>query len=230
MKTNLLLKTITLLLLSLFILSCSDDDNGSVIGTENNFKSLTSPYLICAGRNPGGVGFDFLYKNNKGGANNMDKLTVNDFKYDILIRTVKGEKPDGSLGGAPYIKLSENVTAINYSQIDTVCKGYNGFKNLTKINIKNYTAKTDQAGFNLSGLKQGSSGKPLMKDLQKEYSKLVIGQKWKFAAHNNIANDEAVWVIKTKEGRIVKFIVTDFPASPAPTATGYIAIEWDFVN
>jgi hypothetical protein len=69
-----------------------------------------------------------------------------------------------------------------------------------------------------------------MQDLLQEYNKLVIGQKWKEAANNDIADDEPIWIIKTEEGRSVKFIVTDFPADPAPTSTGYIAVEWNFVE
>ncbi|PIE88628.1 MAG: hypothetical protein CSA04_00885, partial [Bacteroidetes bacterium] len=58
---------------------------------------------------------------------------------------------------------------------------------------------------------------------------LVIGCKWKVPANNNVEGDEPVWIIKTREGKIVKFIVTDFPANPAPTPRGYVAIEWDFL-
>jgi hypothetical protein len=69
-----------------------------------------------------------------------------------------------------------------------------------------------------------------MNDLLLEYARLIIGQKWKEAANNDVADDEPIWIIETEEGRIVKFIVTDFPANPAPTSTGYISIEWGFIN
>lgn len=69
-----------------------------------------------------------------------------------------------------------------------------------------------------------------MKELAKEYKKLVIGQTWREPANNNIADDEPIWIIQTKEGRLVKFIVPKFPAKPAPTPTGYIEIVWDFVE
>ena len=208
--------------------SCSNDDNP--VEPQEQLSTLSSPYLICANRNPGGVGFDFEYNGTKGGANNLDSLTVNDFTYDLLIRTVQAEKPDGSLGGMPYITLANGVSAINYSNIDTTCKGLTAFQNLTSSTLKGFTYKTDAADFNISSLSTGSTGKPLLSEVQTEYSKLVIGQKWKTSANNTIDGDELIWIIKTTEGRIVKLIVTDFPASPAPTATGYIALGWDFLN
>jgi hypothetical protein len=210
--------------------SCENDEDNDLTSNKSQFFSLESPYLICANRNPGGVGFNFEYNGEKGGANNLDSLTVDDFAYDLKISTIKGEKPDGSLGGAPYIQLSATAQAVNYSAVDTTCKGLNDFTNLNSSNIQNYTLQSDDASFNISTVPTGSTGSPLMQQLMQEYNKLVIGQKWKEAANNDIADDEPIWIIETEEGRIVKFIVTDFPADPAPTATGYIAIEWDFVE
>jgi hypothetical protein len=215
---------------AVFFTSCEKDEDDNPTPNESQFVSLESPYLICAGRNPGGVGFDFEYNGEKGGANNLDSLTVDDFAYDLKIRTIKGEKPDVSLGGAPYIQLSESAQAVNYSSIDTECTGYTDFLNLTASNIQTYTLQSDDASFDISSVPTGETGSPLMQQLLQEYNKLVIGQKWKEAANNDIADDEPIWIIETPEGRIVKFIVTDFPADPAPTSTGYIAIEWDFVE
>ncbi|HPE34658.1 MAG TPA: hypothetical protein PLI65_07670 [Bacteroidales bacterium] len=214
---------------SITITSCDTEDEKEPAPNENQFVSLTSPYLICSTRNPGGVGFDFEYNGEKGGANNLDSLTVTDFEYDLKIRTIKGEKPDGSLGGFPYIQLSASAQAVNYSSIDTTCKGYTDFQNLNSANIQTYTLQSDDSSFDLSAVTAGNTGSPLMLELLQEYNKLVIGQRWKEAANNEIADDEPVWVIKTREGRMVKFIVTDFPADPAPTSTGYIAIEWDYL-
>jgi hypothetical protein len=212
--------------------SCDDADNGVEPETnETEFVSLEKPYLICASRNPGGIGFDFEYKGELGGADNLDSLSVEDFEFDLKIRTVKGEKNDGSLGGAPYIQLRDNtIQAINYSSIDEECKGFIDFQNLNNSNIQGYTLQTDDQSFDIDNLPTGSTGKPKMGKLQEEYAKLVIGEKWKSPAKNNIPNDEPIWIIKTPEGRLVKFIVTDFPADPAPTSTGYITIEWDFVD
>ena len=222
--------TIALVSMVFFLLSCSEDDNNNTGPSEEEFQSLSSPYLICAGRNPGGVGFDFEYDGKKGGANNMDSLSVSDFNFDIRIRTIKGEKPDGSLGGAPYIQLSPTTQAVNYSAVDTECAGLTDFANLNSSNIINYTLQTDDASFDISSVQIGSTGAPFMQKLMQEYNKLVLGQKWKHAANNDISDDEPIWIIQTNEGRIIKFIVTDFPANPAPTGTGYIAIEWDFVD
>jgi hypothetical protein len=215
---------------SVLFTSCEKDEDDDLTPNESQFVSLESPYLICATRNPGGVGFDFEYNEEKGGANYLDSLTVDDFVYDLKIRVIKGEKPDGNLGGAPYIQLSATAQAVNYSAVDTTCKGFTDFTNLNSSNIQNYTLQSDDASFDTSTVPSGSTGSPLMQQLMQEYNKLVIGQKWKEAANNDIADDEPIWIIETEEGRIVKFIVTDFPADPAPTATGYIAIEWGFVE
>lgn len=220
----------TVSLLGILFTSCEKPEPDKPEPIVSDFVSLESPYLICAGRNPGGVGFDFEYKGEKGGANNMDNLSVEDFEYDLIIRTIKGEKPDGSSGGAPFIRLHENVKAVNYSDIDLECKGYSAYKSLNSTNIKTYTLESDDASFDIASVEKGESGQPLMKELNKEYNKLVIGNKWREPANNKVADDEPIWIIQTREGKIVKFIVTQFPAKDAPTATGYIKIEWDFVK
>lgn len=210
--------------------SCEKDKADGPTPTVSQFVSLENPYLICANRNPGGIGFDFEYNGEKGGANNMDSLTVEDFAYDLKIRTIKAEKPDGSLGGVPFIQLHETVKAVNYSSVDTNCKGYTDFQNLTAANIQAFTLQADDPNFDLTSLSTGTTGSPLMQNLNQELNKLVLGQKWKEAASNTVADDEPIWIIQTREGKIVKFIVTQFPANPAPTSTGYISIEWDFVE
>ena len=221
---------IALGLWTLLLVSCEKNENNDPDPTENKFKRLTNPYFICANRNPGGVGFDFEYKGEKGGGNNMDSLSVDDFEYDIIFRTIKAEKPDGNLGGAPFIRLHETVKAINYSSIDNTCKGYVSFQNLNSTNILSYTLESDDAGFDLTSVETGTTGKPLMQKLNQEYNKLVIGQRWKAAASNDIADDEPIWIIKTRENKIIKFIVLEMPAKEAPTPTGYVKLEWGYVK
>jgi hypothetical protein len=232
MKTlrNSVFAIVALAFWGVLLTSCKKDEVDDPTPTPNQFVSLENPYLICANRNPGGVGFDFEYKGDKGGANNIDSLTVTDFEYDLKIRTIKVEKPDGSLGGAPFIQLYETAKALNYSTVDTTCKGYSDFQNLNSTNILNYTLQSDNSSFNLANVPVGTTGSPLMQDLNQELNKLVIGQRWKDAAGNTIADDEPIWIIQTRESKIVKFIVTQMPANPAPTSTGYVKIEWDFVQ
>lgn len=207
--------------------SCNDDDDKQ---EQEQFSGLSSPYLICATRNPGGVGFDFEYHGEKGGANNLDELTVEDFTYDVMIRTIKGEKPDGSLGGMPHIALADNAEAVNYSAIDETMTGYTKFQGLIKAGLAAFSFSKDDAGFNLSGLETGNTGKPLMSAINAQYQKLVIGDKWKAPAKNDTEGDEPIFIIKTSEGKWAKLIVTDFPADPAPTATGYISMEWELIE
>ena len=217
--------------LAFLMVSCSDDDDNNNVGpSAEEFVSISSPYLVCANRNPGGVGFDFYYDGKKGGANNMDSLSVSDFSADVVVKTIKAEKPDGTLAGMPYFKLSDGVQAINYSAIDTTCKGIDKFKELDASILNALTFSSDDEGFNVSDLITGETGKPLQTELVKEFNKLIIGMKWKTSANNIAEGDEIIWLIKTNDGKTVKMIITDFPADPAPTSTGYIALEWELLD
>ena len=230
MKAKLFL--LLVLCLCFVVVACDDDDdNKSIVGgEESTFESLASPYLVCANRNPGGVGFDFEYYGDRGGANYMDSLTVDDFEQDILIRTAKAEKPDGTLAGMPYILLCNGTVAVNYSSIDAGCVGFSSYESLTATELAEFSYTEDANDFDLGSLATGETGKPSVSDMQAEFQKLVIGQRWKVSANNDVEDDEPIWIIQTGEGRLVKLIVTDFPADPAPTATGYIALEWDYLQ
>jgi hypothetical protein len=58
------------LLWTVLFTSCEKEENDDPENKEDQFVSLTSPYLICASRNPGAVGFNFEYRVDKGGTNN----------------------------------------------------------------------------------------------------------------------------------------------------------------
>lgn len=226
-------------LLMLATVSCENDDDDNNPAVKYKFESLETPYLVCAGRNPGGIGFDFEYDGDKGGAFNIDDETASEnLKYDLKIRTIKGEKGDGSLGGAPFVQLHNDVQAVNYSAVDATCTGITKFNALTSTGLKNYTLANDDASFDVSNVTTGETGAPLMGKLQTEYAKLVIGEAWKAAAKNDKADDEPIWIVKTREGRLIKLIVTDFPADPAAypnhdpavTATGFVDVIWDYLD
>jgi len=230
MKKALLI--LVMMMLVIQFVACDDDDDNTVVKDPvvQTFVSLESPYAVCATRNPGGVGFDFEYSGEEGGANNLDDLSVDDFSSDLTIKTVKSEKPDGTLGGVPYIELKNGAQSINYSSINAECKGLAQFTALAAENLAEFTFMQDAEDFDLSDLPTGETGKPLMSDVQAECAKLVMGIKWKSSANNDVDADELVWIVKTSEGRLVKLIVTQFPAVPAPAITGYIALEWAFLD
>jgi len=212
----------------------ADDSEAAV------FESLSSPYLICANRNPGGVGFDFVFKGKAGGAKNMDESP--DLKYDLYIKTVKGEKPDGSQAGMPAVVLfgdsssvGSAVKAFEASSLAAIGTGDAGYNALTAVTAE-ITAglRADAAGFTLTGLETGTTGSPTVKALNAQYKKLAIGDKWKAAAQTGDrtgpSGDEPIWVIKTREGRHVKMMFSAMPAAGAPTETGYVAIKWDLID
>lgn len=231
MKRYIGLLSAIIALLAITISSCENNDDDDKKSGTGDFSSLSSPYLICANRNPGGVGFDFEYNSETGGANNMDSLTVTDFKVDALVKTIKADNA-GTAVAINFIALNNNAKVVNYSAIDPDCTGLTDFESLTYeiANAKNLSFTSDSTGFDLSTLNTGTSGGPLLSEVTVHLKKLIMGDKWKVTAKNAIADDELIWIIKTDEGRWVKFIVTEFPSSNAPTANGYISIEWDFLN
>jgi len=207
---------------------------------------LENPYLICANRNPGGVAFDFVIDGEIGRAVYMDEYP--EFEYDVLIKTIKVEKPDSTSGGAPAAYLygdSSDVTnatlAFNASSLESIGTGSEGYNVVTSVTAE-ITAglQADKAGFDLSGVPVGSTSLPLLSGpngVGKQYQKLVIGNKWIGAAKTGDkkgpSGDEQVWIVKTREGRYAKMMFTAFPASTeigAETPTGYVAIEWDLLD
>ena len=221
-----------LFVMSLSLISCDKGDDPEPKESSSTFTSLSSPYLICANRNPGGVGFDFEYDGKTGGANNMDSLTVDDFEADVVVKTIKADS-DGSTTSANMITLNNGAQAVNYSSVDASCKGYTAFQKLTysTASAKGPTFGSDGSDYTLTGLTSGTSGFPLLSEVNTQIAKLVIGDKWKAPAKNSVADDEPIFIIKIQEGRWVKLIITEFPATTnAPTATGYVAIEWALMN
>jgi hypothetical protein len=229
--------------MAIAIAGCGDDDDKTPTGPISQVESLESPFLICGSRNPGGVGFDFVSARD-GVAYNMDELP--DLEYDLLVRTIKVERPDGNVGGAPYADLYgdtegpvDAAKAFNASSLGSIETGDAGYDALTAVTAEITAGLAhDAAGFNLSGVSKGDTGFPLYAgagNAAAQYKKLVIGEAWKKPAKNPAEGprpngDEQVWVIRTREGQHVKLMFWDFPAQGAPTATGYVAIKWALLD
>ena len=222
------------LLLSLLTIACSKDDEQDNVVPQDKFYPLESPYALCLGSNPGGIVFDFVYKGEKAGANNFDYPSVKDLDVDMMIKNVRGHVYPGYEGGGgmPHMRLCQGATAVNYSAVDEACRGHEAYLSLRKTDLPELTFCSDDPSFDISSLARGESGNPLIAELNKEFKdKLVIGNLWKEPAHNDIKGDEIVWIIKTKEGRMVKMIVTQFPATDGEMVkNGYIAMEWDLLD
>ncbi|MFA7115665.1 MAG: hypothetical protein WC140_00305 [Bacteroidales bacterium] len=227
MKKNFLYIAAVLLMTSSIFVSCDKNDKDDPSKKEVVSDFIESPYLICANRNPGGVGFDFWWTRQEGGAMNMDAIKIENFLADIRIKTIKAKKPDGNMAGMPYIILLNGACAINYSAINSDCKGLLAYEALAATSIEKISYKSDATDFDESKV---IGGEITVSTVNKEYAKLVIGDRWKPTAHNEVENDEIVWLIKTSEGKIVKMIVYDFPAAGAPTASGYIAIKYKVIS
>ena len=120
--------------------------------------------------------------------------------------------------------------AVCYSTIKTECTGAAEYAKVKKSDVKDLDFAADNSGFDLSKLTTGHTGKPVLAETKEEFKKLVIADKWKPTANNDDQTDELVWIIKTSEGAYVKMMVSDFPAAPAPTATGFVAIEWELLK
>lgn len=215
-------------------ISCSKDEEKLTPSYDGKFYPLAPPYILCIGQNPGGIVFDFIYNGEKAGANNFDYPSVKDIDPDLLIKNNKCKLPQGMTGGGgmPHMILGKGVVALNYTEINPECKGFKKYEELSKSDLNNLEFKEDDSSFDLSKLTLTDWGVPSYTDMMKEFKKLVIGNTWKLTAHNDIEGDELVWVIKTKEGDLVKMIVTKFPAKnkEGRSLNGNIDMQWDLLN
>lgn len=231
-------KTVKLLVLVVFIfvtcISCSKDEEKVIPNYDGKFYPLNPPYILCIGQNPGGIVFDFIYNGEKAGANNFDYPSVKDIDPDLMIKNSKCKLPQGMTGGGgmPHFRLCKGASAINYTEINPKCKGFNKYEELIKSEVMGLKFKEDDSSFDLSKLELTDWGVPSYKDMINEFKKLVIGNIWKKTAHNDIEGDELIWIIKTKEGEFIKMIVTMFPAKnkEGRTLNGNIDMQWDILN
>jgi len=230
-----MLLTIALVLMLGLCCSCDKDNdsrNDNPIVSEK-FYPLDAPFILCIGQNPGGIIFDFIYKDKKGGANYYDFPSVKDLKPDLKIKNIRCKLPEGVSGGGgmPHMRLCNGAKAVNYTAICPGCHGFTEYEKLNKSDLKELSFKEDDPNFDISKLELTDWGIPSYEDVIKEFEKLVIGNIWKETAHNEIKNDELVWIIKTTEGRLVKMIVTQFPAKNGEKVlNGNIAMEWDLLD
>lgn len=229
-----------LLMSSIVVLgvSCASDSSDD---DEKTSSALESPYLICASRNPGGVGFDFV-SDRSGVAYDLDKIP--DLEYDLKIKSVKAYKNvKGEVlkKGAPYAELYGTSTDNTANAAEAVrvtgITGITGYGTIATAGMaQSYTYGLDTKNFSKTGLDASSDGFLIYDkvgsttDVKGQMAELAIGEKWISTAKNATADNEAVWLIKTREGQYVKLIFTEFPASGAATSTGYVAIKWELLE
>lgn len=228
-----------LLLLSISLITisgCEEDDDSTL-----NAEEQTSPYLICANRNPGGVGIDL----DSGKAYSIDDYE--DYSWDLHVKTYKGVmESSGSpaIAGCPFIKLKDTtVSAYVYT-----ATGKTAYESITLADVTDlgYSADTItsialdsvdtvQSGeFTESEMSNGNfavgnyyyayTGKT---GLKAQYKKLTVGETWKSVAANTDHGDDKIYIIKSDEGDYFKLIVTDFGSKSDIGESGYISIDYE---
>jgi hypothetical protein len=59
----------------------------------------------------------------------------------------------------------------------------------------------------LASVPVGATGSPLMQNLNQELNKLVIGQRWKDATGNTIADDEPIRLIRPMKVKLLNLLL-----------------------
>lgn len=212
---------------------CEGDGTGGGSGT------VTSPFLVCGGRNPGGVGIDL----DSGTAWNLDDNPT--FDWDVMFQTKKGVRNAGGwvLKGAPYIKLRQHLWAYEY----TGGTGVTVYNALTDNPGETLVEETEPDPLDFSGVDKVLDTDPAYAEdnsllgkmyyaasgkagLKQEYTPLVIGESWKGAAGNTNDDDDKIYIIESDQGTLFKFIVTNFGPNSDLGEPGYAEIEWAEIN
>ncbi len=214
MKT--LKKTFVLLLITMSIfVGCSDDDNN-----DSTIEGLTttSPYLICAGRNPGGVQFDFVINGVRGMVFNADVAATvsSNVAWDLRIQTYKGVAHEGDApAGRPFFKLYSTIAqGIYITNVDSsdATNTYNDIMAVT-TDLTNGIAVDTLAVFDVSSISKDTNGNLFYSGvggLKESYDQMIFGETWKNPVSSQ--GKMAIFVIKTREGRHVKLMIQSFGA------------------
>ena len=228
-----LLPGIILLLLITGLLACDGEDEFLPDEVTGTFKAVEGPYALNQERYPKGVGFDFLYREESGGANYLDSLSVSDFKYDVAIKPMVLESKEGAVKNTSYAVLYGDVDhrtnaalAYNYSEYDTTMRGHTDYLELKLEADKTGIERADRGSVNMREVNNGGTGFPLETQFLIELKKLVIADDWMQAATNEVAGDEPIWVIKTRENRYVKLIILQYREPANPQGTAQVEVEW----
>lgn len=211
------------------MMSCAPTDEAPK-ETNSTVSPVTSPYLICANRNPGGIVFDFVVGGNTGAAYNADQ--TNSVEWDLRVQVYKGVTNDGgTLMGKPFVKLySTTVLASNVATVtNTNTTSYAGITAVT-TELTNTLVADTLATFDLSAVSNDNSGNlyyNTSSGLKTYYDQMVIGENWK----SPVSKQEkmCIYVIKTREGRHVKLIIKTFGKNSS-VGSGYIAIDWALID
>jgi hypothetical protein len=216
----------------------SDDDTSA--------QEVTSPFLICVNRNPGGVGIDL----DSGKAYNIDDYPG--FDWDIRIKTIKGAQVTSSkalsLVGAPYIKLRESaVSAVKWSSAGSTSydaitlsayttSGLSLTVGIAEIDMSTVDtvlagelteSELSTAGVAIGNYYYNSAYSGFSKTgLKQKYATLVMGEAWKSAAANTSHTDDYIYIVRSSGGSYYKLMITDIGENSDIGQSGYIKVVW----
>ncbi len=225
----------------LSLTGCFSDNDESGDSSAPDVVQAELPFIVCANRNPGGVGVDL----DSGEAYNIDDNP--DFDWDFRIKAFKGvQGTDGepALAGAPFIKLKgtavmaavwQGAGEAEYSSIlladvtglELSPDGYEEI-DLSAVDV------VQEGEFTQAQLESGNcavgnyyyawSGK---NGLKQEYAKCAVGESWKSTSSNTDHTDDIIYIIKSDSGSFFKVKVPNFGPKSDLGESGYCELVWE---
>ncbi len=219
------------------VTGCSSDDSSKV-------EELKSPYLICAKRNPGGVGIDL----DTGEAFNLDDAP--DMDWDIKLKVYKGwdkvtnptapptknfARPyialRGKSGGAKVVEAatfgSTGQTAYDGIQKSAVTSLAYGADTIDDVDKSKVTKEKKEIAGNTEVFYIYKTSESSATDtLKYQYDQLQIGEKFKKNCVDKDHTNDPIYIIKTDKGNYFKVIIQNFGPKSDLKEKGKIALEY----
>ncbi len=219
---------ITVALSAMFFLSGCDDSS-----SDESSESIKKKYLICAGRNPGGVGINL----DSGESKDFDNDAT--FDWDVKIRTFKGKDTTAGapkpFGGRPYIALRGMGAVKAYKYAEAGQTAFDGLSNSDVVEAsfagdtiddvdKDIVPRVQHNGADVLLYNDGNPGND---DLKEQYGELVIGERFKQGAMDTNHDNDPIYIIKTDKGANFKVIINNFGPNSSLGESGYIELTYE---
>lgn len=254
MKKTLLLALTTVALLML-VPGCDDSSDDK---KDPGLSPVETPYLICVNRNPGGVGFNFdsgvAYNLDENPGMDWDlRIITHKGHKDANPRSGYKGRPVIDLAGTSSDGVSayRHATGVdetayeNFALTDVVDASF-AFDPVDGYDISTVAGITydysdgngEQTGYVYAGTFNSTDY-----DIDAESDNTlreVYNASFILANYGTNGGFEYWWaggsfatplyVIKTDQGKVVKFWLEEFPATNAATTSGYINIRWEVLE